>query len=134
MDSTTRALVKGHIEKAMQKLAVARRLVESGDFDDSVSRAYYAAFHGARALLVSAGHSPATHHGVVTLFHLLFVRTGRIARDMAKCLTNLKDDRESVDYELFADSDRHDAENALTEAERFLDAATTLLRRESLLD
>ena len=134
MDSTTRELVKGHIQKAVQKLAVARRLLESGDYDDSVSRAYYAAFHGARALLVSAGQNPGTHHGVVTLFHLLFVKTGRIARDAAKSLTSLKDDRESVDYELFSDSDQGDAQNAVREGERFLDAATTLLRGESLLD
>jgi uncharacterized protein len=134
LDSTTRELVKGHIEKANQKLAVARRLLDSGDYDDSVSRAYYAAFHGARALLVSAGQSPSTHQGVVTLFHLLFVKTGRIAREMAKCLTNLKDDRESVDYELFADYDEKDARNAVSEAERFVSVATEELRRESLLD
>jgi uncharacterized protein (UPF0332 family) len=63
LDSTTKDLIKAYLEKADQKLAVARRLLASFDHDDAVSRAYYAAFHAVHALL------------------------------------NLKDDRETADYE-----------------------------------
>jgi uncharacterized protein (UPF0332 family) len=61
LDSTTKDLIAAYMEKASQKLAVARRLLASRDHDDAVSRAYYAAFHAVRALLVTAGQNPTTH-------------------------------------------------------------------------
>ncbi len=134
MDSTTKELIKAYLDKAGQKLAVARKLLASNDYDDAVSRAYYAAFHAVRALLVSAGQKPTTHHGAVTLFNLLFVRTGKIARELGRHFGSLKDDRESVDYELFTDADADMANTAITEAERLLVEATAYLKRESIIE
>ncbi|MGO9308815.1 MAG: HEPN domain-containing protein [Spirochaetia bacterium] len=134
MDSTTKDLIRAYLEKAEQKLAVARRLLASGDFDDSVSRAYYAAFHAVRALLLTAGQNPATHHGAVTLFNLFFIKTGKFERELGRFFTNLKDDRETADYELFANVDLALAETAIGEAVRLLEDATTYLRREGFID
>ena len=80
MDSMTRDLIRAHLEKAQQKLATARKLLDLSDFDDSVSRAYYAAFHAVPALLTAAGQSPTTHRCAVTLFNLLFIKTERLDR------------------------------------------------------
>ena len=134
MDSTSKALITAYLEKADQKLAVARRLLAASDHDDAVSRAYYAAFHAVRALLVTAGQNPTTHHGAVTLFNLLFVKTGKFDRELGRFFTNLKDDRETADYELFANVDRALAETAVMEASRLLAEATAYLRREGIID
>ena len=134
MDSTTKSLIAAYLEKAEQKLAVARRLFEAADFDDAVSRAYYAAFHAVRALLVTVGQNPTTHHGAVTLFNLLFIKTGKFSRELGRFLTNLKDDRETADYELFANVDQALAETAIMEAGRLLEEATAFLRREGFID
>ncbi|MDD9989075.1 MAG: HEPN domain-containing protein [Spirochaetaceae bacterium] len=45
------------MEKARQKLGVAERLRDSGDHEDAVSRAYYAAFHAVKALLTARANS-----------------------------------------------------------------------------
>lgn len=129
MDSATRVLIRAHLEKASGKLAVARRLHAAGDHDDAVSRAYYSAFHAVRALLVSAGQTASTHHGAVTLFNLLFVKTGKLGKEVGRYFANLKDDRESVDYEPFADADEERSAGAVREAGRLL-----YLKRELLLD
>ena len=134
MDSTTRDLIGAYLEKADQKLVVAKKLLASGDFDDAVSRAYYAAFHAVRALLLTAGQNPATHHGAVTLFNLLFIKTGTFERELGRFFTNLKDDRETADYELFANVDHGLAETAIMEAGRLLEEATAYLRREGFID
>ena len=134
MDSTTKSLIAAYLEKSEQKLAVARRLLEASDFDDAVSRAYYAAFHAVRALLVTEGQNPTTHHGTVTLFNLLFIKAGKFERELGRFFMNLKDDRETADYELFADIDRSMAETAIMEAGRLLAEATAYLRRESFID
>jgi len=134
LDSTTRGLIAAYLEKADQKLAVARRLLASLDHDDAVSRAYYAAFHAVRALLVTVGQNPTTHHGAVTLFNLLFIKTGKFDRELGRFFTNLKDDRETADYELFANVDHALAETAIMEADRLLSEATAYLRREGFID
>ena len=100
MSSAQSALIKGYLEKARAKLEVARELLYNKHFDDAASRAYYAAFHAAQALLLTEGQKPDTHNGLITLFGLLFVRSGKLDRKIGKILAKLKDDdRETGDYE-----------------------------------
>jgi uncharacterized protein (UPF0332 family) len=42
------------ISKAARSAKVARALLDGGDFDDAVSRAYYSAFNTARPLVATA--------------------------------------------------------------------------------
>lgn len=125
--STSEQLIAAYLEWARQKLRVARRLRDSGDHEDAVSRAYYAAFHAAKALLTSAGEQPRAHHGAVTLFNLLFVNTGKVSRRAGRLLANLKDDRESADYELFSFADTDTARVAVEEAESIIAESTSYL-------
>lgn len=120
MEAATKALIDGYQQKAEKKLEVAGKLFNSGDYDDAVSRAYYAAFHTAQALFLSEGETAESHKGVVTLFGLLFVKTGKFGKNLGKYLANLKDDRESGDYEIFSYIDRETAETAVNEAREFL--------------
>ena len=99
MDSTTRELIHSYLAKARDKARVARELSDRGDWDDAVSRAYYAAFHAAQAALLTEGQRAETHRGLVVLFALLLVRTGKLDRRWGKFLANLKDDREAGDYD-----------------------------------
>lgn len=127
MDSTTSALIEGYLEKAARKLAVAERLLAAGDFDDAVSRAYYAAFHAAQAVLLTEGQRAETHRGLVTLFGLLLVKPGKIDLRFGRFLANLKDDREAGDYEAFSFVDEGKAGLALDEARAFLAEARRYL-------
>ncbi|MBI4972449.1 MAG: HEPN domain-containing protein [Candidatus Omnitrophica bacterium] len=120
MEATTKAIINGYMQKAIKKLEVAEKLFRTGDYEDSVSRAYYAVFHAAQALLLSEGEKAESHKGVVTLFGLLFVKTEKFSRDMGKYLANIKDDRESGDYEVFSYIDEESAVTALAEAKKFL--------------
>lgn len=120
MESTTKALIIGYIQKADKKFEVAEKLSKSGDYEDAVSRAYYAVFH--------ATQRAETHKGVVTLFGLLFVKTCKFSRNTGKYLANLKDDRESGDYEAFSYIDEETAKTAITEAKEFLKGAKLYLK------
>ena len=128
MREEVRRLVEAYLEKAWRKLDVAQRLLKSEDWEDAVSRAYYAAFHAAQALLLTEGEEAKTHRGVVTLFSLLFVKTGRLPRHLGKFLANLRDERESGDYEVLSWVDRETAERAVKEAEEFLKEAEHYLK------
>lgn len=133
MKSTTKALVQGYIQKAEKKREVAERLFNSGDYEDAVSRAYYAVYHMTQALLLTEGERAETHKGAVTLFGLLFVKTGKFGKNIGKYLANLKDDRESGDYEIFSYIDREGAETAIHEAREFLKAGRLYLEKTGVI-
>ena len=61
MEATTKKIIKGYLEKAEKKLEVAKKLFDSADYEDSVSRAYYAVFHASQALLLTEGEKAETH-------------------------------------------------------------------------
>lgn len=134
MKSAVKELIKGYIQKAEGKLGVARRLFASGDYEDVVSRAYYAAYHATQSLLLTEGQRAETHRGVITLFGLLFVKTGKFNKNLGKFLANLKDDRESGDYEVFSYIEKETAETALKEAEEFLRESKIYLKKIDLMD
>jgi uncharacterized protein (UPF0332 family) len=133
LDLATKELIKGYIEKADRKIEVAEKLLKSNDYEDAISRAYYAVYHAAQALLLSEGQKAETHKGLVTLFGLLFVKTGKFSKDLGKYLANLKDDREASDYEVFSFIDSETAEKALKEAKEFLKETKNYLRNKGLL-
>jgi len=134
LDLATKELIKGYLEKAERKLKVAEKLLRSDDYEDAVSRAYYAVFHAAQGLLLTEGERAETHKGVVTLFGLLFVKTGKFKKDLGKYLANLKDERESGDYEVFSYIDRETAETAIEEAKEFVRETQAYLRGIVLTD
>jgi len=134
LDKTRLALIKGYLTKAKDKLGVAHELLEHQHYDDAVSRSYYAAFHAAQAALISEDQEANTHKGVVTLFGLFLVKPGKIDKQYGKVLANLKDDRESGDYEALSFIDEETAKRAVTEAETFYKAIEQYLRKNKLLE
>ena len=128
MDKGTSALLKGYLEKSKDKLHVAEKLLQDGSFEDAASRAYYSAFHAVQAILLTEGLSAVTHQGLVNLFGLHLIKTGKFDKKFGKYLVNLKDDREAGDYEVYSAIDRETAANAVREAGEFLTAAEAYLK------
>ena len=133
MDEGTRALLQAHLEKARQKHEAAVALLKAGFFEDAVSRAYYAAFHAAQAALLTEGQQADTHKGLGTLFGLFYVKTGRIDKRFGRYLANLKDDRETSDYEALAWMDEQVAEKGIREAGEFCEAIEAYLAKIGVL-
>ena len=105
-----------------ESLASARCLVDNGFPRDAVSRAYYAAYHWARALLLSKGVEPKTHRGTVQLFSLHFVKDGPLADDVAALLARLETYRELSDYTSTASFSDAQAQAEVGRAELFIQA------------
>lgn len=66
--------------------------------DQAVSRIYYAAFHAAKALLLTQGLEAKTHQGLGRLFSLHFIKTGIIDTKFSRILSETQKDREDADY------------------------------------
>ena len=70
-----------NLERADTNLQVAKELVDKGYYDVSASRAYYAAFYAASALLLNEGIDTSKHSGVIALIHQHFVKSGNLAKN-----------------------------------------------------
>jgi hypothetical protein len=118
------------MSRARAKLATAERLLATHDWDDALSRAYYAAYHAAQALLLTVGLSPRSHEGTLSLFGLHFVKAGRMDAAHARALRLIKEDRENGDYAEVVFFDEQEARSRVDGARRFVEAAVDVLARD----
>lgn len=116
------SVVKAHLEKAVDRLRVAEKLFRDGDYEDAVSRAYYAMYHAARAALSTLNVFPKTHEGVVTEFGRRFVLADVFSKELGKNLADAKAARETYEYSVTAVVGKPEAEAILSNAQRFVDA------------
>ena len=118
------------LEKARESLTAARVLVREGHPAFAASRAYYAMFYAAEALLESEGVCRSSHRGVIAEFGRRFVKTERLPRELHRFLVDALALRHRADY----DTGPFRAERAdelILQAERFLEAVEGLLPGKS---
>ena len=103
---------------AEEELRAADSLLEAGFVRVSLTRAYFAVFHAARARLYAAGFEPRTHAGVHHLFNLHFVKSARFEPGTSRLMARLQKYREEADYSrafvIDADGAREELEAART--------------------
>ena len=86
------------LARAEEELEVAGELVASGRYRIALTRVYFAAFHAVRALLYASDLAPRSHSGLLHLFSLHFVKTGRYEPAAARLVARLQKYREEADY------------------------------------
>jgi uncharacterized protein (UPF0332 family) len=123
--------VEALIEKGRRSLRSARRVDEDGDHDFAVSRAYYAMFYLAEALLLDRHRAASKHTGVISEFNRLFVRTGEFPSRHLDALRKAFEERIDADYEFQAEFSRERTRAVLDSAQDFLDHAEAYLRRRA---
>lgn len=115
------------LDKAEESLDAARLLAEQGYLDFAASRAYYAMFSTAEALLLSMGLSFSSHAGVIANFGKEFSKTGKLDPRFHKYLIAVQDLRSQGDYSYGPGVSKRDLQNALVWASDFIEAATAYL-------
>ena len=78
--------IEANIERADQALAAAETLIAGGFSDFVASRAYYAAFYSATALLLHEEKTFSKHSGVMAAIHKNFVKSGKLEKQVGKVL------------------------------------------------
>jgi uncharacterized protein (UPF0332 family) len=119
--------ISANLERADTNLQVARELLEKEYYDVSASRAYYAAFYAASALLLNEGMDTSKHTGVIALMHQHFVKNGKLTKEQGKNLNWLFELRSVGDYGVSLHVTQQDAQRAVNIAQDFFDAVKTLL-------
>lgn len=119
------------LDRSRRKLETARRDFDCGAFEDCASRAYYAMFHVAQAILDTKGLAFASHAGVIAAFGQHFVRTGAVPAQFHRSLMSSQDLRLRGDCDEVYPVDREEAEEQLERAEELLRFAEGFLAVDS---
>lgn len=122
-----RSEIEALIAKGKRSLAASRRLNEQGDHDFAASRAYYAMFYLAEALLLSRDLSLSKHSAVIAAFGKHFVKTGHFSAAHHAALRTAFDQRNIGDYDQ-TEFPNDTAEALLQNAEAFVRDAEAYLR------
>ena len=120
--------IAANLERAEQSIQAARQLASSSFYDFAASRAYYAAFYAATAVLLHEGLEFSKHSAVIALIHQRFVKTGKLDKEQGKALNWLFELRSVGDYGGTAHVSRQEVEQAIEAAEKFLEAIKPLLQ------
>lgn len=119
-----RKIVLKEIHGADYDLDKARRSLEENDAKWATVKAYYAMFHAARALLLSAGYREKSHRALLISIRELY--RDRMDSDHLRAFEEGMDLREEADYSMIYAEDT--ALELIDRAEAFLIAAKTILR------
>lgn len=119
------------IQRARRYLKTAALVIEDGDFETGVSRAYYAMFFVARELLRREDIAPSTHQGLINQFGLRFVKTGDLPARFGRMLREAKELREFSEYAEERVLAREEAQATLRDAEAFVEHISGLLEDPS---
>jgi uncharacterized protein (UPF0332 family) len=122
-----------YLDRAYLDLQAARSNLQQGFYGVAITRAYYAMFYAASALLASEGISRSKHSGVHSAFGERFVKGGLIEAEYAKMLGHAFDSRLDSDYDVEFVADQALAEDVLNDARRFVDRAERYLREAGKL-
>jgi uncharacterized protein (UPF0332 family) len=119
--------IEALIFKAKKSLGAARSLIKDGYFDFATSRAYYAMFYVAEALLADIGESYNKHSAVISAFGREFAKTGKLDSKFHRWLIDAQDFRNVGDYGIDANVSEDDANLTCEWANEFIEAAENFL-------
>ena len=123
--------IRSLMNRAQRSLRSARNLLEDGDYDFAMSRAYFAMFYAATAALLPRDIKRSKHAGVIAAFGQFLVKPGSVAREHQAALQAAFRDRTAGDYTGVFPS-REAVERRIDEATAFVRAVEEFLRTEGI--
>jgi uncharacterized protein (UPF0332 family) len=121
------------IERAKKYLKSSRMLLLEGDYESSVSRAYYAMFYSAEAVLLTKNLSFSSHRGVISAFGEHFVKTDIFPRDMGRELNRAFEKRQLGDYEYTFVISEDEAREILDQSKHFVESTILYLEKNKFI-
>lgn len=115
------------LRKATESIQAAQLLSSQKFYDFAVSRAYYAMFYVAQAILLGEGYSFSKHSTVISQFGQHFAKTGRVPVKYHRYLIDAQDSRLLGDYSAMTNLSAVDADEAIDRAQEFVDLAQDVI-------
>lgn len=107
-DEERRDLIKYRIEKSYKVYQEAIDNAKLGHWNLAGNRLYYSSFHMIQALLLDSGLDAHTHSGMLHVFGLHFITSGKLRKEYGRLLSRLFELRQSGDYNDMFDATEDD--------------------------
>jgi uncharacterized protein (UPF0332 family) len=118
------------LAKAKESVKASDSLLKDGFYDFSASRAYYATFYAAEAVLLTKDLSFSKHKAVIAAFGKEFVKSGLLPARLHAYLVGAFDLRQLGDYGPTGSLSKEKAERLIKQAREFLVVVEEYLRKE----
>lgn len=118
------------LKKAMKSIKTAEKLIDPEEAEFVATRAYYALFYVAEALLFERGLAFKKHSAVHSAFGEYFAKTGLLEPKFHRWLIEAFSNRISSDYDAEPNISIANATKMLQQAREFLEAAKLYLLKE----
>ncbi len=115
--------------KSRQTYNTAYNLIEFGDYESAVSRAYYAVFYMLEALLLTKGLSYSKHSAVISAFSKYFIKEGVFPAEFAKKVKKLRKNREIGDYDYYKNISKKGAQKNIKNAKIIINKIEDYLQK-----
>jgi uncharacterized protein (UPF0332 family) len=122
--------INANLQRAETSIKAAKDMIEKEYYDIAASRAYYAAFYAASALLLKENIDTNKHSSVIASIHRLFVKEGKLDKEQGRNLNWLFDLRGVGDYGMSEHVSSGEAYKSIKVAEEFLASAIQILNSE----
>ena len=109
------------LQRAKETIQEVETHIENKFWNTAINRMYYACFYAVGALLVKNGVETSSHSGTRQKFGQLFVKIGKVDRELAKHYTDLFEKRHKGDYNDFYDYDEETVIRLLPLSKKFID-------------
>lgn len=117
--------------KAERSLNAAKELNQKDYPEFATSRAYYAMFYLAEALLLGENLSFSSHSGVISAIGKYLIKTNKIPVKYHRYLIDAQDQRNRGDYDVNPNLSRDDADKFIVQAEEMLNFVNKYLQQIS---
>lgn len=121
--------VRELMDKAVRSLKTAENILKDGEVDFAGSRAYYAMFYVAEALLLQRNLSFSSHSAVTANFGKEFARTGTLNPKFHNYLIKAQDRRNIGDYAIGNHLTEEEVREMLSWAKEFITAGENYLKQ-----
>ena len=116
-----------------EALEDAKIMYDAGRYKNALNRAYYAIFHGLRAVNALDGFDSSKHSGVISHFNQNYVKSGIFPKEVSKLIKLASEKREEADYLDFYVASKKEAEEQIENSETFRKWIETYLREQKVL-
>ncbi len=120
--------VKSSIKISEIKLEESKKLFNADFFGNTLLSVYTSMFHAARALLYKDGVQEKSHYAVYIYLREIF--SDKISKSLLNSFNNYREIRHHILYGEESKIEKEDAENALQDAEDFLEEIREILDNE----
>jgi len=111
---------KARISHSEDCLREAKLLLNADEYKGAANRAYYAAFHSLRAVLILDEFDSKKHSGIIAKFRENYLKTGLFNKEISDFISSLFRVRSASDYDDFYVVSKNEASSQVEKAEQII--------------